>query len=55
VLGLPYYRRGQLVDMRCLLLQGGQLAGSWLAVGARELYMQRDMQVGAGGLASAVR
>jgi hypothetical protein len=48
-LALPYYRRGQLVDMRCLLLQGGVLAGSWLAVGARELYMQRELQVGRPG------
>jgi hypothetical protein len=45
VLALPYYRRGVLVDMRCLLLQQGRLMGSWLAVGARELYMQRELQV----------
>jgi hypothetical protein len=45
VLALPYYRRGVLVDMRCLLLQQGRLLGSWLAVGARELYMQRELQV----------
>ncbi|KAF6262532.1 hypothetical protein COO60DRAFT_1699247 [Scenedesmus sp. NREL 46B-D3] len=44
VLALPYYRRGALVDLRCLQLSGGRLLGSWLAVGSRELFMQREPQ-----------
>lgn len=43
VLVLPYYRAGRLVDIRCLHISGGQLLGSWLAVGAQQMYMREEL------------
>lgn len=42
VLALPYYLGGKLVDVRYLQLSGGQLVGSWLAVGAGAVYMREQ-------------
>lgn len=43
MLALPYYRHGQLVDVRYLHIQDGRLMGSWLAVEAGQPYCTQQV------------